>query len=283
MTSSKSGRSLEALALIDDEQASLLRSLTDLEREYNAGDLDDADYEALKDDYTVRAADLLRRRANIEAGVSEAAATAAVARQEQRWRRPIVALATVGTALGIGVAVARFAGERVGSQGLTGSVRAAGAERSAEVQALLTKAQQNLSADPFTALKAYDEVLTIDPENPEAVTYGGWLLRIVAQSADGAARDELLGRAKDRLDKAIAIAPGYPDARAFRGILRLRDFNDPVGANDDFTTLAALDPPPFVKQLVGSASEEAKAAVAAQTSTPTTTVPGATTTTLAPN
>ena len=264
MASSKTGRSLEALALIDDEQASLLRSLTDLEREYNAGDLDNVDYDALKDDYTVRTADLLRRRANIDAGVSDAVLTASVVRRQQTWRRPVVALATVGTALGIGVAVARFAGERVGSQGLTGSVRAAGAERSNEVQALLTKAQQSLSADPFSALKAYDAVLTIDPENPEAVTYGGWLLRIVAQSASGAARDELLGRAKDRLDNAVAIAPGYPDARAFRGILRLRDLDDPVGANEDFTALAALDPPPFVKQLVGSASEEAKAAVASQ-------------------
>ena len=267
VNSSSSGRSLETLALLDDEQASLLRSLTDLEREYNAGDLDEADYVALKDDYTVRAADVMRRRANLEAGVAESITAAATARSQTRWRRPLVAFATIASALGIGVAVARFAGERVGDQGLTGSVRSAGAERSSEVQALLTKAQQNLSADPFTALKAYDEVLTIDPENPEAVTYGGWLLRIVAQSANGDARTELLQRAGARLNKAVSIAPGYPDARAFRGILRLRDLNDPVGANADFTALEALDPPPFVKQLVGSASEEAKTAAQSAPST----------------
>lgn len=268
MATSRSGESLELLALIDDERASLLRSLTDLEREFHAGDLDEGDYAALKEEYTIRTADLLRRRANVEAGVSETVATAQRARSRRPWLRPAGVIATVATALGMGVAVARFAGERVGSQGLTGSVRAAGDQRSNEIQALLTKAQQNLSGDPFAALQAYDSVLAIDPENPEAAAYGGWLLRIVSQSAKGAQRAELVRRAAERLDRAVSIAPGYPDARAFRGILRLRDQHDPVGANADFVALAALDPPPFVKQLVGSASEEAKAAVAPVTAKP---------------
>ena len=42
------------------EREFLLRSLEDLEREHDAGDLDDADYTALKDDYTARAAAALR-------------------------------------------------------------------------------------------------------------------------------------------------------------------------------------------------------------------------------
>ncbi len=263
MATSQPGSSLDVLAVLDDEQASLLRSLTDLQREYDAGDLVEADYLALRDDYTVRAADLLRRRSSMKAGVQETVAVARRARAQRPWRRPMGVIATIATALGIGVAVARFAGERVGSQGLTGSVRSAGAARSNEVSALLTKAQQNLSTDPFTALQTYDAVLAIDPENPEAIAYGGWLVRIVAQSAKGPQREELLKRAGERLDHAVEVAPGYPDARAFRGILRLRDLNDAVGADADFTALAALNPPAFVKQLVGSASDEAKAAVAA--------------------
>ena len=192
MATSRPGKSLDALAALDDERASLLRSLTDLQREYDAGDLDEADYLALKDEYTVRTADLLRHRANVEAGVQETVALARRSRAQRPWRRPVGVIATIATALGIGVAVARFAGERVGSQGLTGSVRSAGTARSNEVSALLSKAQQNLSADPFKAL---------------------------------------------------------------------RDLNDAVGANADFTALAALNPPAFVKQLVGSASDEARAAV----------------------
>ena len=114
-------------------------------------------------------------------------------------------------------------------------------------------------------------MLVIDPQNPEAIAYGGWLLRIVAQSADGPTRNELIKRAKDRLDNAIAVAPAYPDARAFRGVLLLRDLGDPAAANKDFEALDALDPPPFVKQLVASARQEAAAGEAGATATTGTT------------
>ncbi|MGI8686678.1 MAG: tetratricopeptide repeat protein [Acidimicrobiales bacterium] len=45
---------------LEEDRAYLLRSLADLEREHDAGDLDDADYLALKEDYTARAAQVLR-------------------------------------------------------------------------------------------------------------------------------------------------------------------------------------------------------------------------------
>ena len=247
----------------------LLRSLSDLEAEYAAGDLDVADYHALKDDYVARTASVIRRRADVEAGIAERvkAATSAV----PRWRTPVAVAVTAVAAIGAGLAVARSAGERVGTQGLTGTVNAAGANRSAEVSKLLKQAQDKLAADPLASLKSYDAVLVIDPQNPEAIAYGGWLLRIVAQSADGPTRNELIKRAKDRLDNAIAVAPAYPDARAFRGVLLLRDLGDPAAANKDFEALDALDPPPFVKQLVASARQEAAAGEAGATATTGTT------------
>ncbi len=267
------GRALDELAALDDEQATLLRSLTDLDAEYAAGDLDDADYTALRDDYVARTAEVIRRRAKIADGFELRVTVARSARS--RWRTPVAVAATLVAAVGAGVAVARFAGERVGDQGLTGTVNAAGANRSAEVDRLLKQAQDQLASDPFASLKSYDAVLAIDPQNPEATAYGGWLLRIVAQSAEGAQRDELISRAKTRLDDAVAVAPDYPDARAFRGVLLLRDLDDPVAASKDFDALDALDPPPFVKQLVSSAREEAASATttAETTPTPTTTAP----------
>lgn len=45
----------DALADLEEQRDLLLRSLDDLEREHEAGDLDTADYEALRDDYTRRA------------------------------------------------------------------------------------------------------------------------------------------------------------------------------------------------------------------------------------
>src|SRR3546814_7205783 len=54
--------SLEAL---EDQRDFLLSSLEDLERARAAGDVDDTDYQTLKDDYTARAASVIR---SIEAG-----------------------------------------------------------------------------------------------------------------------------------------------------------------------------------------------------------------------
>ena len=50
----------DALAALEEERDFLLRSLRDLEREHDVGDVDDHDYEVLKDDYTARAATVLR-------------------------------------------------------------------------------------------------------------------------------------------------------------------------------------------------------------------------------
>ncbi|MEO7837244.1 MAG: hypothetical protein ABIS21_06340, partial [Acidimicrobiales bacterium] len=45
---------------LEEERDFLLRSLQDLEREQEAGDLDEADYRSLRDSYTARAAAVLR-------------------------------------------------------------------------------------------------------------------------------------------------------------------------------------------------------------------------------
>ena len=89
-------------------------------------------------------------------------------------------------------------------------------------------ARANLAQDPITALKSFDQVRDIDPENVEAITYGGWLVRNVSRSAtDEAQSKELLTAAITRIDEAIKIDPTYPDALAFRAIIYLRDQNDP--------------------------------------------------------
>src|SRR5690606_392728 len=60
----------EIPAPLQEQRAFLLRSLEDLEREYAAGDVDEVDYRSLKDDYTARAAAVIRA---IEAGRAAAA------------------------------------------------------------------------------------------------------------------------------------------------------------------------------------------------------------------
>ncbi len=50
----------DRLAELEEERRFLLRSLADLEREHDAGDVDVDDYQTLRDGYTVRAASVLR-------------------------------------------------------------------------------------------------------------------------------------------------------------------------------------------------------------------------------
>ena len=48
-----SGAQIDRLAALEEERRFLLRSLNDLEREHDAGDVDDLDYQSLKDGYTI--------------------------------------------------------------------------------------------------------------------------------------------------------------------------------------------------------------------------------------
>ena len=58
------------MAELEEERAFLLRSLDDLDRERDAGDLDEHDYVKLRDGYTARATAVLRE---LEAGRADAA------------------------------------------------------------------------------------------------------------------------------------------------------------------------------------------------------------------
>lgn len=49
----------DVLAALEEQRDFLLRSLTDLDREHDAGDLDDHDHAELRDDYTARAAEVI--------------------------------------------------------------------------------------------------------------------------------------------------------------------------------------------------------------------------------
>ena len=50
----------DRLAELEEERRFLLRSLDDLEREHDAGDVDEHDFAALRDGYVARAAAVLR-------------------------------------------------------------------------------------------------------------------------------------------------------------------------------------------------------------------------------
>jgi hypothetical protein len=103
---------------LEDQRDFLLRSLEDLEREHGAGDVDDVDYQTLKDDYTARAAAVLR---SIERGGRSTGPRAAAGRH--RSRTIGILTGVVAFALIAGVLLAQASGRRTEGESATGDIR----------------------------------------------------------------------------------------------------------------------------------------------------------------
>jgi tetratricopeptide (TPR) repeat protein len=243
---SRHGVDVDELARLEEERDFLLRSLRDLELEREAGDIDEAGYTRLRDDYTTRAATVLRAidRRTVEAHAVErdgAAPTVTVDAARARRSPRVVWLAVAGVlavAVLTGVLVARSAGERVADRPLSGAV-----PPTAPVDDL-TRARQLFSERNYLdALKLYDQVLKRDPDNVEALTYRGWLLFQASPT-------ELTDRALQSLDRAVAADPGFPDAHFFRGWVLRYGKRDAAAAVPEYRTFLATNPPPQFRQRV---------------------------------
>jgi tetratricopeptide (TPR) repeat protein len=221
----------DALAVLEEERAFLLRSLDDLEREHEAGDVDDADYETLKDDYTARAARTIR-------SIESHHARLAAARPARRWRRvAVVAAAVVAFAVVAGVLVAQTAGRRGAGDTITGDTRET---TRARLDDALLLAQ---GGDYEAAVAAYDEILSDQPANVEAMTYKGWFQ---FQSGDGQGVVTLV--------EAAETNPDYPATHAFLAVVFER-LGRPDTARLELERLDALDPPPAIVELTGPIRE----------------------------
>lgn len=212
---------------LQEEREFLLSSLRDLEREREAGGIDEADYRALRDDYTARTAAVLRA---LEAAPLERRARRPPPPPRPRRRRSL--LVTLGVVLAVaalaGGAVAMFSGGRMKGMPITGSLPMGAAGRVGEALRLETEGKA------LEALKVYDGVLAEDPDNVEALAYRGWLLK----------RAGLVDEAQVSLDRAVKVNPRYADAHFFRGMLLYQDRKDPAGAVAEFRAFLGSNPPP---------------------------------------
>lgn len=254
----------DALAALEEERDFLLRSIEDLEREHDAGDVDDADYAELTDDYTARAARVLR-------ALDDRRALADSAVPRRSWVATAAWLAVVAVlAVGVGWFVFRDAGARAPGQGLSGDARQDSANLVLQAQGLTGQARAALedgdtdrSLQLYTdALAAYTDALDLAPANVDALTSRGWLYHNLALGVgEGAEADELDGYAREDLAEAVAIDPSYGPARVFRAVLA-RDDGDAAAAREE---LAAADPdtiPSYMTTLV----DQLRADVGAPTS-----------------
>ena len=215
-----------------DERDFLLCSLRDLEAERAAGDIDEADYVRLRDDYTARAADALRSGGN---GSPE---RRAISSRTTAW---IVALAVL--AIVAGVLLARSAGERLPGQTVTGTIAQGSTDQISHAQQLAGQGKI------LEAIKLYDAVLKTDPQNPVALAQRGWLV-----SRAGLADEGLVS-----IDKAIAADPSYPDAHFFKAMILWRDQHKPADAVAEFQAVLDHDPPPDLANTVSQLKAQAEA------------------------
>lgn len=218
---------MEAGLVTEPDRDFLLRSLLDLEREHAAGDLSDDDYRELKSRYETKLT---------AASVSDERPQETVIRH--RTGRTVLSVALVAAvAVGAGWGVAQWSGSREPGEQVSGSIPSTSAEQLAEAATLAGQ------GEVLEALKLYDAVLEENPEDVAALTYKGWLLRNV-----GAANEEpeLAQRGVELIEQATQIDPTYSEAWFFRGIIFLRDEDEPERAADALKLALANDPIPEI-------------------------------------
>lgn len=241
----------DRMAELQEERDFLLRSISDLDAEHDAGDVDEADYAVLRDGYTARAAVVLRA---IDAGT---AARATFVRRKKSvtaaWVAGVIAVASLA-----GWLVADNSGQRVAGQTITGG------QPIDAVTSKLAQARAAFRADPTTAFVLYREVLDAEPADPEARTYLGWLLAQSSQGVETEAASAGLETAVQLLTDVTVDTPDYTDAHCFLAVVAGRYLTPPNVelALAEGRVCMSNDPTGMTSQLVGPLMDELAAAPA---------------------
>ncbi|MGQ0804308.1 MAG: tetratricopeptide repeat protein [Actinomycetota bacterium] len=241
---------------LEAERDFLLRSLDDLETERAAGEVDDESYTRLHDDYTARAAAVIRA---LRDGVD-----ARPVAPPLPWRRRLLVGGAIGAfALVAAVALAAALGARLPGELASGNQQSEGGadDRRASLEAAVEENPDDLVArlalarfleadgDLAGALRQYDEVTARGPEHADALAQGGRILYLTASQTPPEQATELVAAARERLDRAIAADPEYADARFFRAVLLAQELLDRDLAIGDAQRYLVLAPDgPFAEQ-----------------------------------
>jgi tetratricopeptide (TPR) repeat protein len=269
--------------VLEAEKDHLLASIEDLEREHEAGDLSDADYELLRGNYTARAAEVLRalghRRPAVSADDSEnseharedldeddshadagaktttddADASASPAKSTNHWRkrlgrrrRVLVVGLVIVVALIAAVLVTQALTSRLPGETATGSVTLG---RQQQLQRSLTQAEALESEGKAAeALRLYGQVLRQEPNQDVALAESGWL---EYEAGVQAKNPKLLSQGQAYEQKAVLVSPHAFAPRLYLGSMYFVE-NDPADAVTQYRLFLSDHPPTSV---VRSASQ----------------------------
>ena len=237
---------------LEDQRTFLLNSIRELDEEFAVGDLDQDDYQSLRSDYVSRTAEVIKQLESQQT-TNTNSQTPRDAAQFTRLRKNLLTLLIViVVAVGSGWLVAQQSGQRLSGQSLTGGIEDSTAS-------LLSRARATNFIDPKAAIDLYSQVLEVDPDNVEALTYRAWLLALIARGAGDEIKKLAFLSASNDLERAITIDANYPDAHCFLGIVRFRLGGDAVGAREQLTICASQNPPAEVKSFVDAIVAEVDA------------------------
>ena len=256
----------DELAALEEQRDFLLASIKDLDREHAAGDLEDDDYQTLKDDYTARAAEVLR-------AIDEQRAAFADARRPRSLARTFAWVAGIALfALVSGVMVAKAMGARGAGETSSGGITV---EETATQKA--NACIDKMSTDANAASECFEKLIAQDNENAVALAWSAWLLSLSADNFEGVDKATAQALAAVRLDTAVDVAPNYSYARAFRAVVAYRNgrLDDAEAYLQDFKD---HDPSADAAQVIEQMDLEANIAEARAAAEP-----GGTTTTTLPD
>lgn len=241
---------------LEAERDFLLRSIADLDAELVTGELDPSTHAQLRDNYTSRAASVLR--------ALESPPPPAQGRTTRRRRLVGAALAALLLGL-VAAGLFQAVGPRqkgataTGNSQLTDGRAPSVTDLAAEVRQRpkdpkirLAYARALLAeGEPVAALGEFDTVARLDPDNAEALAYGGWIVFLAVRSSEDDPGG-LLDGAMRRLDAAVQADPAYPDAHFFLGMVLLEGKGDPTAAVPELEAyLAAAPESPLAPQVRG--------------------------------
>jgi cytochrome c-type biogenesis protein CcmH/NrfG len=266
---------LDAREQLEEDKRAALRALRELEFEHAAGHVSDADHADLRARYEAEAALVLAELDRLGPGPPAAIEAAVATPSRAGWRHPAaiaaaaVALVTFGVALGVGIV--RYtepdpmAGTPPpGSRPLAGQApSAANAPRGPVtpemLQGMLQAARASLFARRYNeAIAAYQAVLKRDPNNVDAMTHMGLIAAIAAQGEHGG---EMIDRALDLFERALAQDPNYPPALLYRGQVLYESRKDVPGAIKSWEKFVTVTPPGEDRDRVAKMLADARAQV----------------------
>ncbi len=225
------------LERLEGEKNYLQLSVADLESEYSSGDLTALDYETLKSDYSQRLEKVLTDYNSIRLKLESLSGDVVFSEGPlferktnfaggsirkilgQKKTRKYLFILLIFSVIAAGISAAySFSADRLPGQFATGSVALT---KQALIRQQLLQAQVLGSEGHLrSAITLYAEVLQESKGNPTALSYQGWLIRLIGKSSDS---KQLVEEGDRQIDSVVKKDPGYANAHAFYAIALLQD------------------------------------------------------------